>query len=56
MEADVAELPRILIVDDSRVVRVSLIHHLKGYYEVREECDGEAAWQSLVVEDRKSVV
>lgn len=45
-----AELPRILIVDDSRVVRVSLIHHLKGYYEVREECDGEAAWQSLVVD------
>lgn len=45
-----ADLPRILIVDDSRVVRVSLIQHLKGYYEVREECDGEAAWQSLVVD------
>lgn len=45
-----AELPRILIVDDSRVVRVSLIQHLKGIYEVREECDGEAAWQSLVVD------
>ena len=45
-----AELPRILIVDDSRVVRVSLIHHLKGHYEVREEGDGEAAWQSLVID------
>lgn len=45
-----AELPRILIVDDSRVVRVSLIHHLKGHYEVREESDGEAAWQSLVLD------
>lgn len=48
--ADVAELPRILIVDDSRVVRISLIHHLKGQYEVREECDGEAAWQTLVLD------
>ena len=45
-----AELPRILIVDDSRVVRVSLIHHLKGHYEVREESDGEEAWQSLVLD------
>ena len=45
-----AELPRILVVDDSRVVRMSLIRHLKGYYEVREESDGEAAWQSLVLD------
>ncbi|NTV71803.1 MAG: diguanylate cyclase [Azonexaceae bacterium] len=45
-----AELPRILIVDDSRVVRISLIQHLKGQYEVREEGDGEAAWQTLVLD------
>lgn len=45
-----ADLPRILIVDDSRVVRLSLIQHLKGQFEVREEGDGEAAWQSLVVD------
>lgn len=45
-----ADLPHILVVDDSRVVRVSLIHHLKNHYEVREECDGEAAWQTLVVD------
>src|SRR5574343_697525 len=44
------DLPRILIVDDSRVERMSLIQHLKGSYEVREEGDGEAAWQSLVVD------
>jgi diguanylate cyclase (GGDEF)-like protein len=49
-EADVADLPRILVVDDSRVVRISLIHHLKGQYEVREEPDGEAAWQTLVLD------
>ncbi|MDP3540345.1 MAG: diguanylate cyclase [Azonexus sp.] len=45
-----AELPRILVVDDSRVVRISLIHHLKGSYEVREEADGDAAWQTLVLD------
>jgi diguanylate cyclase (GGDEF)-like protein len=49
-EAELAELPRILVVDDSRVVRASLIHHLKGHYEVREEADGDAAWQSLVLD------
>jgi diguanylate cyclase (GGDEF)-like protein len=49
-EADVADLPHILIVDDSRVVRRSLIQHLQGQYDVREESDGEAAWQTLVVD------
>lgn len=43
-------LPRILVVDDSRVVRMSLINHLKDVYEVREEGDGEAAWQTLVLD------
>ena len=45
-----ADLPHILVVDDSRVVRVSLINHLKNDYQVREESDGEAAWQTLVVD------
>ena len=45
-----SDLPHVLIVDDSRVVRVSMIKHLKGYYEVREENDGEAAWQTLVLD------
>ena len=49
--ADVAALPRILVVDDSRVVRASIIHHLKGCYETREEADGEAAWQTLVLDN-----
>lgn len=43
-------LPRILVVDDSRIVRVSLSNQLKGHYEVREEADGEAAWQTLVLD------
>jgi len=46
----VAELPRILVVDDSRVVRMSLVQQLKADYEVREEGDGEAAWQTLVID------
>ncbi|HEX6733185.1 MAG TPA: diguanylate cyclase [Azonexus sp.] len=45
-----AELPRILVVDDSRVVRVSLVQHLKKNYDVREEGDGDAAWQTLVLD------
>ena len=45
-----ADLPHILIVDDSRVVRISLIKHLKEHFEIREEGDGEAAWQTLVVD------
>ncbi|MGE5387237.1 MAG: GGDEF domain-containing protein [Betaproteobacteria bacterium] len=43
-------LPRILVVDDSRMVRVSIIKHLKGQFDVREESDGEAAWQTLVLD------
>jgi diguanylate cyclase (GGDEF)-like protein len=49
-EADVPDLPHILIVDDSRVVRISLIKHLKDHFNIREESDGEAAWQTLVVD------
>lgn len=45
-----ADLPRVLIVDDSRTVRMTLIKNLKGHYEVREEGDGEAAWQTLVLD------
>lgn len=43
-------LPRILVVDDSRMVRASIIKHLKGHYDIREEADGEAAWQTLVLD------
>ncbi len=43
-------LPRILVVDDSRMVRASIVKHLKGHYEVREEADGEAGWQTLVLD------
>lgn len=49
--------PKILIVDDSRMVRASIIKHLKGHYEIREEGDGEAAWQTLVLDhDIRAVI
>jgi diguanylate cyclase (GGDEF)-like protein len=46
----VSELRHILIVDDSRMVRASLSRHLKGVYNIREEENGEQAWQTLVLD------
>ena len=45
-----ADLPRVLVVDDSRLVRASLVQHIRASYDVREEGDGEAAWQALVLD------
>jgi len=56
LAAEMADLPRILVVDDSRMVRMTLIKHLKGCYEVREEPDGEAAWQTLVLDQSLKAV
>ena len=44
------QLPRILIVDESRMVRAMLIRHIRDLYDFREESDGEAAWQVLVLD------
>jgi diguanylate cyclase (GGDEF)-like protein len=46
----VSDLPHILVVDDSNVVRTVLNQHLKDVYEIREEVDGESAWQALVLD------
>ncbi len=43
-------LPKVLIVDDSRMVRATIIKHIRGRFAFREETDGEAAWQALVVD------
>lgn len=40
-------LPKVLIVDDSRIVRATLIKHLRDSYAIREEADGEAGWEAL---------
>ncbi|QEL65407.1 hypothetical protein OTERR_19310 [Oryzomicrobium terrae] len=47
---DAVQPPKVLIVDDSRIVRASLMRHLKGRFEVREEGDGETGWQTLVLD------
>jgi diguanylate cyclase (GGDEF)-like protein len=47
---------KVLIVDDSRIVRASLIKHIRGHFEFREEPDGEAGWQTLVVDPSIALV
>lgn len=42
--------PRILIIDDSRMVRASIIKHIRGRYEFREEADGDSGWQTLLLD------
>ena len=44
------QLPRILIVDESRMVRAMIIKHIREFYDFREEANGEAAWQVLVLD------
>lgn len=44
------QLPRILIVDESRMVRAMISKHVRDLYDYREESDGEAAWQVLVLD------
>lgn len=43
-------LPRILIVDDSRIVRAAIIKRIRDRFEVREEGDGEAGWEALLID------
>lgn len=43
-------LARILVVDDSRTERAGLVGKLDGRFDVREEGDGESAWQTLVLD------
>ena len=43
-------LPRLLIVDESRMVRAMIGKHIRDHYDFREEADGEAAWQVLVLD------
>ncbi len=50
MDPDGGAHPRILIIDDSRMVRASISKHIRGSYEVRDEEDGEAGWQTLLLD------
>ncbi len=48
--------PRILIVDESRIVRATISKHVRDLYDYREESDGEAAWQVLVLDHSIALV
>jgi two-component system cell cycle response regulator len=50
------QLPRILIVDESRMVRATISKHVRDLYDYREESDGEAAWQVLVLDHSIALV
>ncbi len=50
------DLPRILIVDDSRIVRATIIKHVRGRFAVREESDGEAGWAALLADPTLQMV
>lgn len=43
-------LRRVLVVDPSKVVRSALAKHLGEHFDIREEADGESAWQTLVLD------
>ncbi|MDR1424438.1 MAG: diguanylate cyclase [Azoarcus sp.] len=50
-ETTVAETsPKILIVDDSRMVRASVAKQIRHRFRIREEVDGEAGWEALLVD------
>lgn len=42
--------PRVLIADDSRIVRATLIKHVQGMFEFKEAVDGEQAWEILLLD------
>ena len=48
--------PRILIVEASRMVRAMIVKNIRDQYEFREEADGEAAWQTLVLDQSIDLV
>ncbi|MDR0702939.1 MAG: diguanylate cyclase [Azoarcus sp.] len=49
-------LPKILIVDDSRMVRASLTKQIRHCFRIREEADGEAGWEALLVDPEIQLV
>ncbi len=53
---DLPVKPRVLIADDSRIVRASLIKHIEGMFDFREALDGEQAWETLLIDPSIRVV
>lgn len=55
-EEETEVLPKILIVDDSRMVRASLSKQIRHRFRIREEVDGEAGWGALLVDPEIQLV
>lgn len=53
---EISAKPRVLIADDSRIVRATLIKHIEGMFEFREAADGEQAWEALLIDPSIRVV
>ncbi len=53
---DIPVKPRVLIADDSRIVRASLIKHIEGLFDFREALDGEQAWETLLIDPSIRIV
>ncbi len=56
MTEDNIPLPRVLIVDDSRMVRASISKNIRDRFDIREAGDGEDGWQALLVDPSIQVV
>lgn len=41
---------KVLVVDDSRMVRATITKHIRGRFDVRDEADGEDGWEALLVD------
>lgn len=50
------ERPRVLIADDSRIVRATLIRRIQGVFDFREAFDGQNAWETLLLDPTIRVV
>lgn len=48
--------PRVLIADDSRIVRATLVKRIEGLFDFREAHDGEQAWEILLLDPSIRVV
>lgn len=55
-QADAPSRPRVLIIDDSRLVRVSIKKVLDGEFQILEAGDGEDGWTQLLNDDQIQAV
>lgn len=51
-----AAAPKVLIIDDSRLVRASIAKHLRGSFQYVEVGDGQAGWENIVLDPEIRIV